>query len=111
MIPNGLVHEHAVVVGVQPEQQERQQQLAVIRSAPLSAATVHQERPAFGPASDGIGQHQGLHNAAACDRPAKRLDKSRRWIERGQAHENGSIESLHGYLKRAIEDALVLWPV
>ena len=109
------MHEHAVVVGVQPDQQERQQQLAVIRPAPLSAATVHQERPAFGPASDGIGQHQGLHNAAACDRPAKsnqmRLDKSGRWIERGRAHENGSIESLHGYLKLAIEDALVLWPV
>jgi hypothetical protein len=30
---------------------------------------------------------------------------------RGQAHENGSIESLHGYLKRAIGDALLLWPV
>ena len=27
---------------------------------------------------------------------------------RGQAHENGSIESLHGHLKRAIEDALLL---
>jgi hypothetical protein len=27
---------------------------------------------------------------------------------RGLAHENGSIESLHGHLKRAIEDALLL---
>jgi hypothetical protein len=26
----------------------------------------------------------------------------------GMAHENGSIESLHGHLKRAIEDALLL---
>jgi hypothetical protein len=27
---------------------------------------------------------------------------------RGVAHENGSIESPHGHLKRAIEDALLL---
>ena len=27
---------------------------------------------------------------------------------RGLAHENGSIESPHGHLKRAIEDALLL---
>jgi hypothetical protein len=41
IIPNGLVHEHAVVVGVQPEQRERQQLCnSSSTPAPLSAATV-----------------------------------------------------------------------
>ena len=68
IISNGLIHEHAVVVGVQPEQRQRQQ-LRIRRVPPSAAAFAHQQRRAsVQPVA--TSSHQGLHKAAPRDRPA-----------------------------------------
>ena len=79
IIPHGLVHEHAVVVRVEPEQGEGQQLAHFAQHLGQQPLLAHQQRRALGPARGDVGQHQRLHEAAL-RRPARyaRPDPPRR---------------------------------
>ncbi|ESZ03475.1 hypothetical protein X737_37660 [Mesorhizobium sp. L48C026A00] len=61
---NALVHEDAVLVGVEAQQRERQQLAQFGQRSDQDRLLANQQRRAFRPARGDIGQHQGLREGA-----------------------------------------------
>jgi len=80
VVPHGLVHEHAVVVRVEPKQRERKQLAQLSQHLGQQILFAHQQRRALRPSRGDVGQRQGLHEASLRRRPAMRnqvrLDKA-----------------------------------
>ena len=72
VVPHGLVHEHAVVVRIEPQQRKRQPLAHLPQHLGQQRLLAHQQRRALRPAGRDVGQRQRLHEAALRRRPAVR---------------------------------------
>ena len=72
IVPHRLVHEHAVIVGVEAEKIERQELAQTAEHCTHQRLLAEQQGSAFRPTRGDIGEHQRLHEAAPRHRAAVR---------------------------------------